>query len=90
MTLRSIYFKIFAKILRKSCVFCCSSCISFNPTSYLNVNFFIRGLTPILRKQTSACSSTNRTLGKGVKYKNKDKNSQSRRSGNLIVNFEHI
>ena len=31
-----IGFKSFAKILRRSCVFCCSDCIRFNPTSHLN------------------------------------------------------
>ena len=36
MTLQSIGFKLFAKIMRGGCVFCCSSCISFNPTSHLN------------------------------------------------------
>ena len=36
MTLQSIGFNFFAKIMRGSCVFCCSSCISFNPTSHLN------------------------------------------------------
>ena len=34
MTLQSIAFKFFAKIIRGSCVFCCSSCINFNLTSY--------------------------------------------------------
>ena len=36
MTLQSIGFKFFAKVIKGSCVFCCSSCISFNPTSHLN------------------------------------------------------
>ena len=36
MTLQGIGFKIFAKILKRSRVFCCSICISFNPTSHLN------------------------------------------------------
>ena len=36
MTLQSIGFKFFAKIMKGSCVFYCSSCISFNPTSHLN------------------------------------------------------
>ena len=35
MALQSIDFKFFAKIMRGSCVFCCSSCISFNPRSHL-------------------------------------------------------
>ena len=35
MTLLSIAFKFFAKIMRGGCVFCCSNCISFNPTSHL-------------------------------------------------------
>ena len=35
MTLQSIGFKFFAKIMKGSCVFCGSSCISFNPTSHL-------------------------------------------------------
>ena len=34
-TLQSISFKFFAKTIRGSCVFCCSSCIRFNPTSHL-------------------------------------------------------
>ena len=37
MTLQSIYFKFFAKTMRGSCVFCCSSCTNFNPTSHLKV-----------------------------------------------------
>ena len=37
MTLQSIGFKFFAKMMKGSCVFYCSSCISFNPTSHLNV-----------------------------------------------------
>ena len=36
MTLQSTGFKFFAKIMRGSCVFCCSSCITFNPRSKLN------------------------------------------------------
>ena len=36
MTLQSIGFKFFAKVIKGSCVFCCSSCISFNPTNHLN------------------------------------------------------
>ena len=39
MTLQSIGFKFFAKIMKGSYVFCCSSCISFNPTSHLNLQF---------------------------------------------------
>ena len=35
MTLQSIGFKVFAKIMKESCAFCCSGCISFNP-SHLN------------------------------------------------------
>ena len=35
-TLQSISFKFFTKIMRGICVFCCSGCISFNPTSQLN------------------------------------------------------
>ena len=35
MTLVSIGFKCFAKIMKGSFVFYCSSCISFNPTSHL-------------------------------------------------------
>ena len=38
-TLQSISFKFFAKIIRGSCVFCYSSCISFNPTNHFNCNF---------------------------------------------------
>ena len=34
-------FKFFAKIMKGSCVFCYSSCIGFNPTSYLN-NLFLQ------------------------------------------------
>ena len=37
MTPQSIGFKIFAKIMKGSCVFCFSNCISFNPTSHLNI-----------------------------------------------------
>ena len=37
MTLQSIYFKLFVKTMRGSCVFCCSSCTNFNPTSNLKV-----------------------------------------------------
>ena len=40
MTLQSIGFEFFVKIMKGSCVFCCSSCISFNPTSHLNSNDF--------------------------------------------------
>ena len=36
IALQSIGFKFFAKIMTGSCVFCCSNCISFNPTSHLN------------------------------------------------------
>ena len=36
MTLQSTGFKFFAKIMTGSCIFCCSSCISFNPASHLN------------------------------------------------------
>ena len=36
MALQSIGFKFFTKIMKGSCVFCCSSCISFSPTSHLN------------------------------------------------------
>ena len=36
-TLQSITLKYFAKIMRESCFFCCSSCISFNPTSHLKM-----------------------------------------------------
>ena len=32
----SISFNFFAKIMIGSCVFCCSSCITINPTSHLN------------------------------------------------------
>ena len=38
MTLQSIGFKFFAKIMKGSCVFCCSNCISFNHTSHLKTN----------------------------------------------------
>ena len=41
MTLQSIGFKFFAKIMKGSCVFCCSSCINFKPTSYLKVKIYI-------------------------------------------------
>ena len=41
MTLQSIGVKFFAKIRKGSCVFCYSSCIGFNPTSYLN-NLFLQ------------------------------------------------
>ena len=40
IALQSIGFRFFAKIMRGSCVFCCSSCISFNLTSYLK-HFFV-------------------------------------------------
>ena len=36
MTLQSIGFSFYAKIMNGSCVFSCSSCISFNPTSHFN------------------------------------------------------
>ena len=36
MTLQSTGFKFFAKIMWESCVFCCSSCISFSPTNHLD------------------------------------------------------
>ena len=35
MTLQSVGFTFFAKITKGSCVFCCSSFITFNPTSHL-------------------------------------------------------
>ena len=35
MTLQNTGFKFFAKIMKESCVFCCSSYIRFNPTSHL-------------------------------------------------------
>ena len=35
ITLQSIGLKCFAKVMKGSCVFYCSSCISFNPTSHL-------------------------------------------------------
>ena len=38
MTLQSIVFKLFAKIMKQSCVFCCSSCISLEPTSHLKTD----------------------------------------------------
>ena len=38
MILQSIGFKFFAKIMKRSCVFYCSSCISFKTTSHLKVN----------------------------------------------------
>ena len=38
MVLQSIGFQFFANIMKGSCVFYCSSCIKFNPTSQLNVN----------------------------------------------------
>ena len=38
MILQSIGFKFFGKIMKGSCVLCCSSCINFNPTSHLNKN----------------------------------------------------
>ena len=41
MTLQSIGFKFFAKIMRESCLFCCSSCISFNPKYHLNLFILI-------------------------------------------------
>ena len=41
MTLQSIGFKFFAKIMKGSCVFCCSSCISFNSTSHLKCGWVI-------------------------------------------------
>ena len=37
MTLQGIGFKFFANIIRGSYVFCCSSCISFNPTSHFKL-----------------------------------------------------
>ena len=36
MSLKSTGFKVFPKIIGGNYVFCCSSCISFNPTSQLN------------------------------------------------------
>ena len=41
MVLQSIGLKFFGKIIRESC-FCCSRCISFNPTSHLNSFFSYR------------------------------------------------
>ena len=41
MTLKSTGFKCFAKIMGVNFVFCCSSRISFNPSSYFNVYIFI-------------------------------------------------
>ena len=41
MVLQSIGLKFFGKIMRESC-FCCSRCISFNPTSHLNSFFSYR------------------------------------------------
>ena len=38
MILQSTGVDFFAKIIKGSYVFCCPSCISFNPTSYLNPN----------------------------------------------------
>ena len=35
MTLQSNGFNFFAKIMKGSCIFYCSSCISFNPTRHL-------------------------------------------------------
>ena len=35
MTLQSIGFKFYTKVKKGSCVFCCSSSISFNPNSHL-------------------------------------------------------
>ena len=35
MTLQSVGFKSVAKIMKGSCVFCFSSCISFNLTSHI-------------------------------------------------------
>ena len=40
MTLQSIDFKFSAKLKKGSCIFCCLSCISLNPTSHLN-NYFM-------------------------------------------------
>ena len=37
VTMQSIGFTFFTKITKGSCIFCCSSCISFNPTSHLNL-----------------------------------------------------
>ena len=34
MTLKNTGFKSFDKIMKRNYVFCCSSCISFNPTSH--------------------------------------------------------
>ena len=34
VTMQSIGFKFFPKTMKGSCVFCCSSCINFNPTSH--------------------------------------------------------
>ena len=47
MTLQSIGFKLFAKIMKVSCVFCCSSCINFNPTSHLKGHRFCLTFTGI-------------------------------------------
>ena len=33
-TLQSIFLKFFAKKMKGNCIFCCSSCISFNPTNH--------------------------------------------------------
>ena len=38
-------FKFFAKITKGSCAFCCSSCISFNPTGHLKGQPFLSKIT---------------------------------------------
>ena len=42
MNLQSIGFTFFAKIMKGSWVFCCSSSISFNPPSHVNIHFFAK------------------------------------------------
>ena len=53
---QSIGFKLFAKIMKVSCVFCRSNFISFKPTSHPKVNGF-----------PCSIKETNRLLNKGMR-----------------------
>ena len=56
MTLQSIGLKFLTKIMRGSCVFCCSSYISFNPTSHFEVKnsfYLVKSKKNKLKKKPS-------------------------------------
>ena len=61
MTLQRIALKFCAKIMKRSCVFCCSSCISFNPTNHLLISFIFQytsSLYKILLENVMICVDT--------------------------------